>query len=125
MSYFVEFARCGAFRLCDSRIAATLVGKVSVCSMAELPPDFRPRLASKARLRWDAVEKKHMLVFPEAALMLNDSAAAILKLCDGERVVEQIVDALVEQFTGADRSVIANEVTVLLTRLQARGLLEP
>ena len=92
--------------------------------MAELPADFRPRLAAKARLRWDAVEKKHMLVFPEAALMLNDSAAAILKLCDGERVVEQIVDALVEQFTGADRSVIANEVTVLLTRLQARGLLE-
>ena len=93
--------------------------------MAELPADYRPRLASKARLRWDAVEKKHMLVFPEAALMLNESAAAILKLCDGERVVEQIVDALVEQFTGADRSVIANEVTVLLTRLQARGLLEP
>ena len=92
--------------------------------MPELPPDFRPRLAAKARLRWDAVEKKHMLVFPEAALMLNDSAAAILKLCDGERVVEQIVDALVEQFTGADRSVIANEVTVLLSRLQTRGLLE-
>ena len=72
--------------------------------MAELPPDFRPRLASKARLRWDAVEKKHMLVFPEAALVLNDSAAAILKLCDGERLVEQIVDALVEQFTGVDRN---------------------
>jgi len=92
--------------------------------MAKLPVDYRPRLAAKARLRWDAVEKKHMLVFPEAALMLNDSAAAILKLCDGERIVEQIVDALVEQFTGADRSVIANEVTGLLTRLQTRGLLE-
>ena len=92
--------------------------------MAELPVDYRPRLASKARLRWDPVEKKQMVVFPEAALMLNDSATAILKLCDGERLVEQIVDALVEQFTGADRSVIANEVTVLLTRLHTRGLLE-
>jgi len=92
--------------------------------MAELPIDSRPRLAAKARLRWDPVEKKHMLVFPEAALVLNDSATAILKLCDGERLVEQIVDALVEQFTGADRNVIANEVTVLLTRLHTRGLLE-
>jgi len=92
--------------------------------MAELPSDSRPRLAAKARLRWDPVEKKHMLVFPEAALVLNDSATAILKLCDGERLVEQIVDALVEQFTGADRNVIANEVTVLLTRLHTRGLLE-
>jgi coenzyme PQQ biosynthesis protein PqqD len=65
-----------------------------------------------------------MLVFPEAALLLNESATAILKLCDGERIVEQIVDALVEQFTGADRALITNEVTALLTRLQTRGLLE-
>jgi len=92
--------------------------------MADLPVDARPRLASKARLRWDAVEKKHMLVFPEAALMLNESAAAILKLCDGGRLVEQIVDELVAQFTGADRKVIANEVLALLNRLQTRGLLE-
>ena len=92
--------------------------------MAELPPDFRPKLASKARLRWDAVEKRHLLVFPEAALVLNDSATAILKLCDGERLVSQVVDALVEQFTGAERSVIAQEVNMLLTRLQTRGLLE-
>jgi len=92
--------------------------------MAELPADARPRLASKARLRWDNVEKRHMLVFPEAAMLLNESATAILKLCDGERQIEQIVDALVEQFTGADRSVIANEVTALLARLQTRGLVE-
>lgn len=92
--------------------------------MTDLPLDYRPQLASKARLRWDNVEKRHMLVFPEAALMLNESATAILKLCDGERLIEQIVDALVEQFTGADRSVITNEVTALLTRLQTRGLLE-
>jgi len=65
-----------------------------------------------------------MLVFPEAAMLLNESATAILKLCDGEHQVEQIVDALVEQFTGADRNVIANEVMALLTRLQTRGLVE-
>lgn len=92
--------------------------------MADLPIGSRPRLAAKARLRWDKVEKRHMLVFPEAALVLNESATAILKLCDGQHLVEQIVDVLVEQFTGADRGVIANEVTALLTRLQERGLLE-
>ncbi len=92
--------------------------------MADAPVASRPRLASKARLRWDNVEKRHMLVFPEAAMLLNDSAVAILKLCDGERQVEQIVDVLVEQFTGAERGVITNEVTALLTRLQTRGLVE-
>ena len=92
--------------------------------MTELPLDCRPRIASKARLMWDKVGKRHMLVFPEASLMLNDSATAILKLCDGERLVEQIVDALVEQFSGADRKVITTEVTALLARLQTRGLVE-
>ena len=84
----------------------------------------KPRLSPKARLRWDNVEKRHMLVFPEAALLLNETAAEILKLCDGERTVEQIVDTLAQQFVGADRKMIADEVTDLLARLQTRGLLE-
>jgi len=65
-----------------------------------------------------------MLVFPEAALLLNETAAAILKLCNGERTLEQIVDALAQQFVGADRQMIADEVTDLLTRVRTRGLLE-
>jgi pyrroloquinoline quinone biosynthesis protein D len=92
--------------------------------MADESTIDKPRLSPKARLRWDNVEKRHMLVFPEAALLLNETAAAILKLCDGERTVEQIVDALAQQFVGADRQMIADEVTELLTRLRTRGLLE-
>ena len=85
---------------------------------------WRPRLASKARLRWDKIEKQHMLMFPEAALKLNETAAEVLKLCDGERTVPQIVDALVEKFAGADRAVIEDNVNQLLTRIRTRGLLE-
>jgi len=92
--------------------------------MADTPTSRQPRLSSKARLRWDRVEKRHMLVFPEAALLLNETAAEILKLCDGERTVEQIVDTLAQQFVGTDRKMIADEVTALLTRLRTRGLLE-
>ncbi len=92
--------------------------------MADVPATRQPRLAAKARLRWDNVEKRHMLVFPEAALLLNETAVAILKLCDGERTIEQIVDTLTQQFAGTDRTLIADEVAELLTRLQTRGLLE-
>ena len=92
--------------------------------MADISASSQPRLAAKARLRWDNVEKRHLLVFPEAALLLNETAVAILKLCDGERTTEQIVDSLAQQFAGTDRSLIANEVVELLTRLQTRGLLE-
>ena len=93
-------------------------------SMTDDSTIWKPRLSSKARLRWDKVEKRHMLVFPEAALLLNETAAEILKLCDGERTIEQIVATLAQQFVGADRTVIADEVTDLLTRLRTRGLLE-
>jgi coenzyme PQQ biosynthesis protein PqqD len=92
--------------------------------MADIPASWHPRLATKARLRWDNVEKRYMLMFPEAALLLNDTAVAILKLCDGERTIEQIVDSLAQQFAGTDRTLIADEVAELLTRLQTRGLLE-
>lgn len=92
--------------------------------MADDLGTWTPRLSPKARLRWDEVGKQHMLVFPEAALMLNETAAAILKLCDGVRTVEQVIDTLTQQFVGADRQVIAEEVMALLTRLRTRGLLE-
>ncbi len=92
--------------------------------MADIRASWQPRLAAKARLRWDNVEKRHMLVFPEAALLLNETAVAILKLCDGERTIEQIADTLAQQFVGTNRTLIAGEVTELLTRLQTRGLLE-
>ena len=65
-----------------------------------------------------------MLVFPEAALLLNETAAEILKLCDGERTVEEIVDTLARQFVGTDRTLIAEEVMDLLMRIRTRGLLE-
>ncbi len=93
-------------------------------TVADAPASWRPRLSPKARLRWDEVEKRFMLVFPEAALMLNETAPEILKLCDGEHTVEGIIESLAQRFTGAERKVIEEDVTSFLTRLKARGLLE-
>ena len=85
---------------------------------------WRPRLSPKARLRWDEVEKRFMLVFPEAALMLNETAPEILKLCDGEHTIEGIVDDLAGRFVGIDREAIKEDVTGFLTQMKRRGLLE-
>ncbi len=93
-------------------------------TVADAPASWRPRLAPKARLRWDEVEKRYMLVFPEAALMLNETAPEILKLCDGQHTVEGIVDSLAQRFTGIDRKIIDEDVTSFLARIKARGLLE-
>ena len=52
--------------------------------------ETRPRLAKKARLKIDPIEKKSVLLSPERGLVLSASAAEILARCDGERTVERI-----------------------------------
>ena len=46
---------------------------------------WRPRLVARARLKFDPIAKQELLLFPEAALALNDTGAAIVRLCDGAR----------------------------------------
>ena len=84
----------------------------------------RPKLASKARLRWDARDQKHVLLSPERGLVLNASAARIVELCDGTRTLDAIVDELASAHDGSDRVQIARDVDDLLAMLRARALLE-
>jgi coenzyme PQQ biosynthesis protein PqqD len=53
---------------------------------AVLSADSRPQLARKARLRTDRISGETLLLYPEHGLVLNPSAAAILRLCDGRSV---------------------------------------
>lgn len=79
----------------------------------------RPRLVRHARYRWDEIRRQHQLVFPEGILILNDSGAAIVRLCDG-RSVEELVIALAQQFVDRPSE---EEVFEFLTRLAKKGLL--
>ena len=83
----------------------------------------RPKLARRARLRWDERDGKYMIVYPERGLVLNESAAAVVKLCDGTRTVEEIVDDLVAT-SGAPGERVEADVRELLARLAERKLLE-
>jgi coenzyme PQQ biosynthesis protein PqqD len=82
----------------------------------------RPRLASKARLRFDARSGKQILLYPERGLELTDSAARIVALCGEGRTVAAIVDALVAA-AGEPRERIEGEVLAFLRALDERGLL--
>jgi pyrroloquinoline quinone biosynthesis protein D len=57
-----------------------------------------PKLAAKARLKFDKVRGKHLLLLPEKVVVMNETAASILILCDGSlavyRIVEKIRDSL-------------------------------
>jgi pyrroloquinoline quinone biosynthesis protein D len=54
--------------------------------VTSLSADSRPQLAHKARLRTDQITGETLLLYPEHGLVLNDSAAAVLRLCDGRTV---------------------------------------
>lgn len=53
-----------------------------------------PKLATKARLKFDKVREKHLLLLPEKVVVLNETAASILILCDGSQTVRTIVERM-------------------------------
>jgi len=89
-----------------------------------LSPASRPKLASKARLRWDRRQGKYFLLYPERGLLLNPTAADIVQLCTGEHTVDGIVGQLMEKYPGKARGEIEREVMAFLAQIQSRGLLD-
>ena len=81
-----------------------------------------PSLSKRARLRYDPIASQWVLLWPERGLLLNDTATAIVRLCDGSRTIEQIVDQLASAFR-TPRGRVAHDVRSFLQRIEARGLL--
>jgi len=84
---------------------------------------WRPRLAPRARLRFDQIGAQEMLLFPEAALALNETGVAIVRLCDGRMTILQIVEQLMKDYPSIGRDALTNDVDEFLNRLYMRGLL--
>ena len=85
--------------------------------------DSRPRIAAKARLRYDRKAERYMLLYPEKGMVLNPTAADIAKLCTGEHSVGAIVDQLASKY-GKEATAIEHEVMDFLSALAERGLLQ-
>lgn len=82
-----------------------------------------PKIARRARLRWDERDKTYMLLYPERGLALNASAAEIVRLCDGTRTIDEIALALALA-SNAPIERVATDVRALLARLEERRLVE-
>ena len=57
-----------------------------------------PTLWRLARVTFDPVRQQKVLVYPEGAMLLNDTGAAILELCDGQRTIHDIAAILGERY---------------------------
>ena len=84
----------------------------------------RPRLASKALLRFDRHEQRFLLLYPERGMMLSGTAAEILRLCNGLMTIETMVNVLSERYPGNAPEVILNDVLAFMSELRSRGLIE-
>jgi pyrroloquinoline quinone biosynthesis protein D len=73
---------------------------------AALDGGIRPRIGSGFRLQWEPVQESHVLLYPEGMVRLNQSAGEILRRCDGQRTLDDIVRDLEATFNaqglGAD-----------------------
>jgi pyrroloquinoline quinone biosynthesis protein D len=83
-----------------------------------LGPESVPRLWRLARLDYDSVRQRPVLLYPEGAVLLNDTGAAILELCNGTRTVSQIVTILTERY----QSDVSADVTEYLDQMADREL---
>lgn len=68
-----------------------------------------PRIAPGMRLQFEPAQGCHVLLYPEGMVKLNGSAGEIMKRCDGQRSIGEIVAELEQTFatTGLERDVLA------------------
>ncbi len=82
--------------------------------------ETRPYLPAYLKLRHDEGRGRWILLAPERVLTPDQTAVAVLKLCDGKRTVEAIVEALAKEYS-APPEVIRADVLELLQGLADKG----
>jgi pyrroloquinoline quinone biosynthesis protein D len=65
---------------------------------ARLTAASQPRVGAGFRLQWEPAQGRHVLLYPEGMVELNQSAGEILKRCDGQRDLAAIVHDLEQAF---------------------------
>jgi pyrroloquinoline quinone biosynthesis protein D len=86
--------------------------------------ETRPRLATKARLRFDRTASRFMLLYPERGLVLNGTAADVLTRCNGELTVGAIAEELARKYD-REPPAVTEEVLSFLRAMADRGLVQP
>jgi coenzyme PQQ biosynthesis protein PqqD len=87
-------------------------------------PESRPRLAPKVRLRLDKKTHEFLLLFPERGILLNPTAAEIIKRCNGKNTVTMIIDHLMQIYDNQPRQVIETEILNFLQQFHGYGLIQ-
>ncbi len=79
----------------------------------------RPQLRRGVRTGTDPLSGETVLLFPEGVLIMNETAAAVVRQCDGSRTVADMLRSVGETYD----DVAVADVMSLLQDLTAQGLL--
>jgi pyrroloquinoline quinone biosynthesis protein D len=85
-----------------------------------LSPDSVPRIWRLARLDYDPARQRPVLLYPEGAVLLNDTGREILELVDGARTVAEIAALLGARY----QTDVTADVTDYLSHLAERELIQ-
>ena len=80
------------------------------------------RFAPHIRFRFDEVRQAWIVLAPERLMLPDEQAVEILKLIDGERAVDGVIDELAGRYD-APRDVIAADVIKMLQDLVDKKML--
>ncbi|HEY6520645.1 MAG TPA: pyrroloquinoline quinone biosynthesis peptide chaperone PqqD [Roseiarcus sp.] len=89
----------------------------------EISAQSRPHLPRGVRLKRDEARGRWTLLAPERIFEIDDTAATVLELCDGERDLAGIVAELAARYA-APSEVIEKDVVAMLGDLKAKRVLE-
>lgn len=82
------------------------------------PTADKPTLAIGVRMQYESVQQGWVLLYPEGMVQLNQSAAEILRHCDGTRTIAELIQTLEALF---ETSGIEPEVMNLLGEAKRRA----
>jgi pyrroloquinoline quinone biosynthesis protein D len=80
-----------------------------------------PKLARGVKLQEDKARGRWVVLAPERMLVPDETAIEVLRLLDGARSIDAVVDALAERFA-APREEIAGDVAEMLADLIDKGV---
>ena len=83
-----------------------------------LPAEARPRIGRLFRFQWEPAQQAYVLLYPEGMVKLNQSAGEILRRCDGNCSVGEVVADLERTFA---TSGLTGEVEAFLTMAEENG----
>lgn len=79
-----------------------------MCADDKIQLTSQPQIHPMYLFRWEEQEQAYLLLYPEGIVKLNNAAGHILKHCDGEASLAQVINKLEDEFDqkGLDEDIL-------------------